>query len=119
MKAVILAGGAGTRLWPLTRDRPAALLTVVNRPVIEHLLDSTAGIRELIRVLKPGGTLVLSTDNSRNYVSQGLNLPRTALVRALNLRGRRTKVSFPHRSFTREEVLSTINACNMVFASHP
>ena len=39
MKAVILAGGAGTRLWPLTRDRPAALLTVVNRPVIEHLLE--------------------------------------------------------------------------------
>jgi NDP-sugar pyrophosphorylase family protein len=39
VKAVILAGGAGTRLWPLTRDRPAALLTVVNRPVIEHLLE--------------------------------------------------------------------------------
>lgn len=39
MRAVVLAGGAGMRLWPLTRDRPAAMLPVVNRPVIEHLLE--------------------------------------------------------------------------------
>lgn len=39
MRAVILAGGPGTRLWPLTRDRPAALLPVANRPVVEHLLE--------------------------------------------------------------------------------
>jgi NDP-sugar pyrophosphorylase family protein len=36
---VILAGGAGTRLAPLTDDRPAPLLPVVNRPIIEHLLE--------------------------------------------------------------------------------
>ena len=40
MRAVVLAGGAGLRLWPLTRDRPAAMLPVVNRPVIEHVLES-------------------------------------------------------------------------------
>lgn len=39
MKAVILAGGAGTALLPLTLDRPAALLPVANRPVVEHLLE--------------------------------------------------------------------------------
>jgi len=39
MKAVILAGGAGTRLSPLTVDRPAALLPVANRPIVEHLLE--------------------------------------------------------------------------------
>lgn len=81
---------------------------VLSVQVIEHLLDPTAGIHELARVLKPGGTLVLSTDNSRNHVSRGLNLPRTALVKALNLSGSRTKVSFPHRSFTREEVAAAI-----------
>jgi 2-polyprenyl-3-methyl-5-hydroxy-6-metoxy-1,4-benzoquinol methylase len=86
---------------------------VLSVQVIEHLLDPTAGIHELARVLKPGGMLVLSTDNSRNRVSRALNLPRTALVRALNLRGRRTKVSFPHRSFTREEVVSAIQSCNL------
>ena len=84
---------------------------VLSVQVIEHLLDPQAGIQELVRVLKPGGTLVLSTDNSKNYVSRALNLPRTVLVRALNLRGRHAKVSFPHRSFTREEVVSAVQSC--------
>ncbi len=39
MKAVVLAGGAGIALRPLTADRPAALLPVVDRPVVEHLLE--------------------------------------------------------------------------------
>lgn len=39
MQTVILAGGPGTRLQPLTLDRPAALLPVANRPLIEHLLE--------------------------------------------------------------------------------
>jgi NDP-sugar pyrophosphorylase family protein len=42
VRAVILAGGAGTRLWPLTRSRPAALLPVANRPVIEHVVEGLA-----------------------------------------------------------------------------
>jgi NDP-sugar pyrophosphorylase family protein len=40
VRAVILAGGAGTRLWPLTRSRPAALLPIANRPVVEHVLEA-------------------------------------------------------------------------------
>jgi NDP-sugar pyrophosphorylase family protein len=39
MKAVVLAGGPGLRLRPLTLDRPAALLPVANRPLIAHLLE--------------------------------------------------------------------------------
>src|SRR2546423_517541 len=39
MKALILADGAGVALSPLTREQPAALLPVVNRPLIEHLLE--------------------------------------------------------------------------------
>ena len=42
MKAVVLAGGPGPLLRPLTADRPAALLPVANRPVVEHLLDHLA-----------------------------------------------------------------------------
>ena len=86
---------------------------VLSVQVIEHLLDPTLGIHELARVVKPGGMLVLSTDNSSNYVSRSLNLPRTALVSALNLRGRRTKVSFPHRSFTRDEVTTAIQSSGL------
>jgi ubiquinone/menaquinone biosynthesis C-methylase UbiE len=86
---------------------------VLSVQVIEHLLDPPAGIAELARVLQRGGTLVLSTDNSRNHVSRVLNLPRTVLVRALRIRGRRTKVSFPHTSFTREEVMSAVESSGL------
>ena len=42
MRAVILAGGAGSRLRPLTLRRPAALLPVAGRPVVEYLLEHLA-----------------------------------------------------------------------------
>jgi glucose-1-phosphate thymidylyltransferase len=39
MKAVILAAGYATRLYPLTLNRPKALLDVGGRPMVEHLLE--------------------------------------------------------------------------------
>ena len=39
MKAVVMAGGAGTRLRPLTIARPKALVPIVNQPVLCHILD--------------------------------------------------------------------------------
>jgi len=38
MKAVIMAGGEGSRLRPLTSQRPKPLLPIVGRPVMEHIL---------------------------------------------------------------------------------
>jgi len=38
VKAVILAAGYATRLYPLTLDRPKALLPVGGRPMVDHLL---------------------------------------------------------------------------------
>jgi mannose-1-phosphate guanylyltransferase/phosphomannomutase len=36
MKAIIMAGGEGTRLRPLTSNRPKPMIPIVNKPVIEH-----------------------------------------------------------------------------------
>ena len=43
MQAVILVGGFGTRLLPLTRDIPKQMLPVVDRPMIEHVVAHLAG----------------------------------------------------------------------------
>ncbi len=37
MKAVVMAGGEGSRLRPLTLERPKPMLPVVNRPVLGHI----------------------------------------------------------------------------------
>ena len=47
MKAVVLAAGYATRLYPLTLDRPKALLPVAGKPMLEHLLDGLAGVEGL------------------------------------------------------------------------
>lgn len=40
MEAVILSGGFGTRLRPLTYGRPKPLLPVANKPMVQHILDA-------------------------------------------------------------------------------
>jgi len=47
VKLLVLAAGYATRLYPLTLDRPKALLAVAGRPMLEHVLASLAPIREL------------------------------------------------------------------------
>src|SRR4029453_5178003 len=38
VKAVILAGGEGTRLRPLTSNQPKPMMPLVNKPMLEHLV---------------------------------------------------------------------------------
>ncbi|HKE98682.1 MAG TPA: sugar phosphate nucleotidyltransferase [Actinomycetes bacterium] len=43
MKAVIMAGGEGTRLRPLTANQPKPMLPVANRPIMEHIIRHVRG----------------------------------------------------------------------------
>ena len=50
MKAVVLAGGEGTRLKPLTYKRPKPLMPVAGRPCIDYVIRSlvASGFQEII-----------------------------------------------------------------------
>jgi len=39
MQAVIMAGGEGTRLRPLTTNRPKPMVPIVNKPMLEHTIN--------------------------------------------------------------------------------
>jgi mannose-1-phosphate guanylyltransferase / phosphomannomutase len=39
MKAVVMAGGEGTRLRPLTSNQPKPMVTVVGKPCMEHIVE--------------------------------------------------------------------------------
>ena len=70
-RAVILAGGYGTRLRPLTFTTPKALIPLVNRPVIDYILDYLKGygLRDI----------VITTNYFREQTIAYLNSSRTDL----------------------------------------
>ncbi|MFZ0189298.1 MAG: mannose-1-phosphate guanyltransferase [Streptosporangiaceae bacterium] len=67
MKAVVMAGGEGTRLRPMTANQPKPMLPVANRPIMEHVLRllKRHGFDETIVTVQFLAALV------RNYFGDG------------------------------------------------
>ena len=70
MKAVIMAGGQGTRLRPLTSNQPKPMIPIVNRPIMEHIIELLArhGFTEQIATVQFLSSVI------RSYFGNGEDL---------------------------------------------
>lgn len=70
MKAVVMAGGQGTRLRPLTSNQPKPMLPVVGQPMMQHILRLARryGIGEVVATVHFLASVV------RNYFGDGSDL---------------------------------------------
>ena len=51
MKALILAAGYATRLYPITNHKPKSLLTIKGKPIIEYIIAKIEQIKEIDQIL--------------------------------------------------------------------
>jgi mannose-1-phosphate guanylyltransferase/phosphomannomutase len=67
MKAVIMAGGEGTRLRPLTSNAPKPMLPIANRPMMEHVINLLRqhGFDEIVV------TVAFLANNIKTYFGDG------------------------------------------------
>ncbi len=67
MKAVILAGGEGTRLRPLTSNTPKPMMPLANKPMMEHIVNllSLHGFDEIVV------TVAFLANQIRDYFGDG------------------------------------------------
>lgn len=67
MRAVLMAGGSGTRLRPLTCDLPKPMVPILNRPIAEHIIN----LLKRHQITEVIATLHYLPDVLRDYFQDG------------------------------------------------
>lgn len=100
VQAIVLAGGEGARLRPLTADGPKVLLPIANRPILFYVLDAIveAGIRDITVVVGYKSTQVINALSRYqfpvNIVIQKYQLGVTDAIRTAESQFRAERILF-------------------------
>jgi mannose-1-phosphate guanylyltransferase len=117
MKAVILAGGEGTRLHPLTCNKVKALVPVLNRPFLEHLIHylKRHGITEIVLTLGhlPEQIQEYFGDGSRFGVNMTYLIEESPLGTAGGVKNAEALLDAPFLVFN-GDIFSDIDLTNMM-----
>jgi mannose-1-phosphate guanylyltransferase/phosphomannomutase len=68
MKAIVLAGGFGTRIQPLTNSIPKPMLPILNRPMMEHIIVK---LRDELQITQIAVMLFFKPEVIKNYFKDG------------------------------------------------
>jgi glucose-1-phosphate thymidylyltransferase len=79
MKALILAGGYGTRLYPLTKEFPKPLLKVRGRPIIDYIADKLSVVKGLDEII-----VVTNSKFFRYFKAWGIKFKCVRRIRVIN-----------------------------------
>jgi NDP-sugar pyrophosphorylase family protein len=116
MKAVVLAGGKGTRLAPYTKILPKPLLPIGDMPILEILLHQMgrAGVREVTLAVGHMSELLRAFFNDGSRI--GLKIHYSYEVKPLGTAGPLSLIDSLDDTFfvTNGDVLTTLNLKDML-----
>ncbi len=82
MKAIILAAGYATRLYPLTLTRPKSLLPVAGRPILDYIVDRLGEVEGIDEVYVVTNTKFVAQFD--RWAAERSNLPMPFRISVLN-----------------------------------